>query len=86
MTNRIDRLLNTIRQGDYYLITDDFDSCESRVDLCRRFGFDDHPCLDLAALRMVDAAYADRTEWIKKSIRTTAKVIYLFPIYPAKCP
>ena len=21
-------LLNTIRQGDYYLITDDFDSCE----------------------------------------------------------
>jgi glycogen phosphorylase len=23
---------------------------------------------------MVDEAYADRTEWIKKSIRTTAKV------------
>ena len=24
---------------------------------------------------MVDEAYADRTEWIKKSIRTTAKVL-----------
>lgn len=48
-------LLNTIRQGDYYLITDDFDSY-------------------LEALRMVDEAYNDRTEWIKKSIRTTAKM------------
>ena len=24
-------LLNTIRQGDYYLITEDFDSCKSRL-------------------------------------------------------
>jgi hypothetical protein len=39
--------------------------------------------LDLEALRMVDAAYADRTEWIKKSIRTTAKVVYLLqPLNP----
>jgi len=29
---------------------------------------------DIEALRMVDEAYNDRTEWIKKSIRTTAKV------------
>lgn len=29
---------------------------------------------DMEALRMVDAAYLDRDEWIKKSIRTTAKV------------
>jgi len=48
-------LLNTIRQGDYYLITDDFDSY-------------------MEALRMVDEAYLDRDEWIKKSIRTTAKM------------
>jgi len=48
-------LLNTIRQGDYYLLTDDFDSY-------------------LEALRMVDEAYQDRTEWIKKSIRTSAKM------------
>ncbi|KAI0053516.1 glycosyltransferase family 35 protein [Auriscalpium vulgare] len=48
-------LLNTIRQGDYYILTDDFDSY-------------------IRALEMVDEAYADRTEWIKKSIRTTAKM------------
>ncbi|KAG8215453.1 glycosyltransferase family 35 protein [Butyriboletus roseoflavus] len=48
-------LLNTIRQGDYYLLTEDFDSY-------------------IEALRMVDEAYNDRTEWIKKSIRTTAKM------------
>ncbi|KAG1767353.1 glycosyltransferase family 35 protein [Suillus placidus] len=48
-------LLDTIRQGDYYLITEDFDSY-------------------IEALRMVDEAYNDRTEWIKKSIRTTAKM------------
>lgn len=30
--------------------------------------------LDIQALAMVDAAYQDRTEWIKKSIRTSAKV------------
>ncbi|KAI6143212.1 glycosyltransferase family 35 protein [Pisolithus tinctorius] len=48
-------LLNTIRQLDYYLITDDFDSY-------------------IEALQMIDDAYNDRTEWIKKSIRTTAKM------------
>ena len=30
--------------------------------------------VDIAALQMVDEAYLDRTEWIKKSIRTSAKV------------
>ena len=53
------RLLNTIRQGDYYLITEDFDSY-------------------IAALKMVDEAYQNRTEWVKKSIRTTAKVATIF--------
>lgn len=24
----VDRLLNTIRQGDFYLITEDFESCK----------------------------------------------------------
>ena len=33
-----------------------------------------HFVVDIQALSMVDAAYQDRTEWIKKSIRTTAKV------------
>lgn len=31
-------------------------------------------CADIQALALVDEAYQDRTEWIKKSIRTTAKV------------
>ncbi|KAI0276052.1 glycosyltransferase family 35 protein [Russula aff. rugulosa BPL654] len=48
-------LLNTIRQGDFYILTDDFDSY-------------------IRALEMVDEAYADRTEWTKKSIRTSAKM------------
>ncbi|KAG6910455.1 hypothetical protein DXG01_010380 [Tephrocybe rancida] len=48
-------LLNTIRQGDYYLLSDDFDSY-------------------ISALGMVDEAYSDKEEWIKKSIRTTAKM------------
>jgi len=48
-------LLNTIRQGDYYLLSDDFDSY-------------------MAALDLVDEAYKDKDEWVKKSIRTTAKV------------
>jgi len=48
-------LLNTIRQGDYYLLSEDFDSY-------------------MEALNMVDTAYLDRTEWIKKSIRTSAKM------------
>jgi len=53
--NVYEPLLDTIRQGDYYLLTDDFDSY-------------------IEALSMVDEAYNDRTEWIKKSIRTTAKM------------
>jgi starch phosphorylase len=48
-------LLNTVRQGDFYILTDDFDSY-------------------IRALEMVDEAYSDRTEWIKKSIRTSAKM------------
>ncbi|KAF9260379.1 glycogen phosphorylase [Marasmius fiardii PR-910] len=48
-------LLNTIRQGDYYLLTDDFDSY-------------------IGALNLVDEAYKDKDEWVKKSIRTTAKM------------
>ncbi|KAH9925596.1 glycogen phosphorylase [Epithele typhae] len=48
-------LLNTIRQNDYYLLTEDFDSY-------------------IKALELVDQAYQDRTEWIKKSIRTSAKM------------
>jgi len=50
-----DPLLNTIRQSDYYLLSDDFDSY-------------------IAALAMVDEAYQDKEEWIKKSIRTTAQM------------
>ncbi|KAF9066048.1 glycogen phosphorylase [Rhodocollybia butyracea] len=50
-----DPLLNTIRQGDYYLITEDFDSY-------------------IGALAMVDEAYLNKDEWIKKSIRTTANM------------
>lgn len=48
-------LLNTIRQNDYYLLTEDFESY-------------------IKALALVDEAYKDRTEWIKKSVRTTAKM------------
>ncbi|KAJ7588532.1 glycogen phosphorylase [Mycena floridula] len=48
-------LLNTIRVGDHYLLSDDFESY-------------------IAALAMVDEAYLDRTGWITKSIRTTAKM------------
>ncbi|KAH8986590.1 glycosyltransferase family 35 protein [Lactarius akahatsu] len=48
-------LLNTVRQGDFYILTDDFDAY-------------------IRSLEMVDEAYADRAEWIKKSIRTTAKM------------
>jgi glycogen phosphorylase len=47
--------LNTIRTGDYYLLSDDFDSY-------------------IQAVAMVDEAYQDKEEWVKKSIRTTAKV------------
>ena len=31
LTRRSDRLLNTVRQGDYYILTDDFDACESEL-------------------------------------------------------
>ncbi|EGO28736.1 glycosyltransferase family 35 protein [Serpula lacrymans var. lacrymans S7.9] len=48
-------LLDTIRHGDHYLVTDDFDSY-------------------IQALRLVEEAYKDQTEWVKKSIRTTAKM------------
>ncbi|KAA1466891.1 glycosyltransferase family 35 protein [Dentipellis sp. KUC8613] len=48
-------LLNTVRHGDFYILTDDFDSY-------------------IRALEMVDEAYADHTEWVKKSIHTTAKM------------
>jgi len=48
-------LLGTIRTGDYYILSDDFDSY-------------------IQALAMVDVAYLDAEEWIKKSIRTTAKM------------
>ncbi|KAH9001920.1 glycosyltransferase family 35 protein [Lactarius hatsudake] len=48
-------LLNTVRHGDFYILTDDFDAY-------------------IRSLEMVDEAYADRAEWTKKSIRTTAKM------------
>ncbi|KAL1692664.1 glycosyltransferase family 35 protein [Schizophyllum commune] len=47
--------LNTVRQGDYYLIADDFDSY-------------------IDALKMVDEAYLDKEEWIKKSIYTACRM------------
>lgn len=67
----LNRLLNTVRQGDFYLITEDFDSCE-----CPSVPY--NPVLtvlvDIQAQAMVDAAYQDRIGWIKKSISTSAKV------------
>ena len=33
--------------------------------------------IDIAALDMVDEAYLDKGEWVKKSIRTTAKVMLI---------
>jgi starch phosphorylase len=51
-----DRFVNTIRQGDFYLISDDFDSY-------------------LQAQKMVDDAYQrNPQEWVKKSIRTSARM------------
>ena len=38
---------------------------------------------DIQALALVDEAYQDRTEWIKKSIRTTAKVRVAVSSYTA---
>ncbi|KAH0834128.1 glycogen phosphorylase [Lanmaoa asiatica] len=66
-------LLNTIRQGDYYLLTDDFDSCEL-LECALPHVLMSVRLTDIEALCMVDEAYSDRTEWIKKSIRTTAKM------------
>ncbi|GJE89080.1 glycosyltransferase family 35 protein [Phanerochaete sordida] len=48
-------LLSTIRNVDYYLLTEDFDSY-------------------IQALALVDEAYQNRVEWIKKSISTSAKM------------
>ncbi|KAF5329568.1 hypothetical protein D9619_009345 [Psilocybe cf. subviscida] len=48
-------LLNTIRQSDYYLVTDDFDSY-------------------IAAPGMVDEAYREKEEWIKKFTRITTNM------------
>lgn len=48
-------LLNTVRNHDYYLLTEDFDSY-------------------IQALALVDEAYQNRVEWIKKSISTSAKM------------
>ena len=75
----MDRLLNTIRQHDYYLLTEDFDSCTLPLiygRVARGIGIHTHEMrpADIQALALVDEAYQDRTEWIKKSIRTTAKV------------
>jgi len=67
------RLLNTIRQSDYYLITDDFDSCMPFLTFYAYLNIESLN-IDIAALEMVDEAYLDKEEWIKKSIRTTAKV------------
>jgi hypothetical protein len=78
LTQCPDRLLNTVRQGDFYILTDDFDACESFRELRWKCSMSrsttDNSSVDIRALEMVDEAYADRTEWIKKSIRTTAKV------------
>jgi len=73
ISNDLIRLLNTIRQSDYYLLTDDFDSCSYFFDLLSASLIF---YIDLAAIDMVDEAYADRDSWIKKSISTTAKVSF----------
>lgn len=64
--------LNTIRTGDYYLVSDDFDSCGllSITPLYRLLT----PLPDLEAQRLVDTAYQDKASWIKKSITTTARM------------
>jgi starch phosphorylase len=66
------RLLGTILQHDYYLITDDFESCKAPVFKYISISF----FADIEALKMVDEAYLDREEWIKKSIKTVAKVSF----------
>ncbi len=39
LTRSPDRLLNTVRQGDFYILTDDFDACESfrEIDMTMRY-------------------------------------------------
>ena len=49
--------------------------------LCGRIAPESDALSDIEALRMVDEAYNDRTEWIKKSIRTTAKVWIFYKRY-----
>jgi glycogen phosphorylase len=72
---RRNSLLNTIRQTDYYLLTEDFDSCKPFISSLFSFQCSHRRLrLDIAALAMVDEAYQDKEEWIKKSIRTTAKM------------
>ncbi len=73
------RLLNTIKQTDYYLLSEDFESCSSAISIkLALLKLVDVQFLDLAALAMVDEAYLNKEEWIKKSIRTTAKVSVLY--------
>ena len=74
------RLLNTIRQNDYYLLTEDFDSC-THVCWHRVITVTKTTKTDIQALKLVDEAYQDRPEWIKKSIRTTAKVSILSSLH-----
>ena len=74
-THRLDarRLLNTVRQHDYYLLTEDFDSC-AYIFVTVNSVSDIFVSADIAALELVDAAYQDRVEWVKKSISTSAKM------------
>jgi len=68
--------INTIRHGDYYLIADDFDSCEYYcMHTCDNSTDSSLGWTDLSAQKLVDDAYQkDPSEWIKKSIHTSAKV------------
>lgn len=67
-------LLNTVRNNDYYLLTEDFDSCACPLSLRASERAAADRATDIAALALVDEAYQDRVEWIKKSISTTAKM------------
>lgn len=60
----IDSLLNTIRQTDYYLITEDFDSCMYCVQLS--VSVESHIYADIAALQMVDEAYLGK--WMRSNV------------------
>ena len=74
-------------QNDYYLLTDDFDSCKT-ISVCCQSHISFFSFADLRALEMVDEAYTDRDEWIKKSIRTVAKVCITVTSdnYASHCP